>query len=144
MGQGVTDDKDLIVKISDYKGGGTSGQLIIDDVSVSAERDNTSYSGIGNDGVEGVGFGNKTYSFSGTTILNSDAAELAESIDSKDYLEGYLKTPNTEYSCGQLFWDDWEVSASDDGDVTFEVNFTVSDFSFEPGSEEDSEDSSDE
>jgi len=125
MGDGVTDDKDLVIKISDHEAGTTKGQLILDDIELSGERDNTEYAGIGNEETQGVGYGNKTYSISETAILNGAAADLALQISEEDYVEGFIRTPNMEASAGQLHWNDWSVSASDDGDVTFEVSFNV-------------------
>ena len=125
MGDGVTDDKDLVIKISDKEAGTTKGQLIIDDIELGGERDNTEYSGIGNDDTQGVGYGNKRYNLNETTILNGAAADLALEIDQEDYLEGFIRTPNMEASAGKLHWNDWTLSASDDGDVTFEIDCIV-------------------
>lgn len=125
MGEGVTDDKDLVIKVSDKEAGTTKGQLIIDDIELGGERDNTEYSGIGNEETTGVGYGNKSYNINKTTILNGAAADLALEISEEDYVEGFIRTPNMEASAGQLHWNDWSLSASDDGDVTFEVDFIV-------------------
>ncbi len=131
MGDGVTDDKDLTIKVSDKEAGTTKGQLILDDVSISGERDNTTYSGIGNEDIQAISYGNQEYSVSATAILNGASAELARDIQRGDYVEGWIRTANSEYSCGKLHWDDWEISASDDGEVTFEANFTVTGLSIE-------------
>lgn len=124
MGEGVTDDKDLVLTIADKSAGTTKGQLIIDDVELGGERDNSEYSGIGNEDTQGVGYGNKRHSLSETAILNGAAADLALSIDENDYLEGSFLSPNID-STFRLHWNDWNVSASDDGDVTLDIDAIV-------------------
>jgi len=44
-----TSEHDLIVKYAGKKGGGASGQLVIDDVEMSTSRDNRVRHGIGNE-----------------------------------------------------------------------------------------------
>jgi predicted secreted protein len=125
MGDGVTDDKELVIKIADSEAGTTKGQLIIDDIEFSGERDNTEYAGIGNDTTQGVGYGNKTYSLSTTSILNGAAADLALNVTGDDTVGGFVRTPNMQYHLGKLDWNSFDVSASDDGDVTFSCDFNV-------------------
>jgi hypothetical protein len=123
MGDGVTSDSELEIKIADAEAGTTKGQLILDDVEWRKERDNDPKHGIGHDEPQGMRYGNKTYSVSATAILNGAAANLALSIDDDAILTGTLKTPNLTVNVGKLDWNDVRVEASDDGDVTMSADF---------------------
>lgn len=125
MGWNVTDDKDLVVKIADEHAGNTRGQLILEDVEFSETRDNEEYAGIGNDTTQGVGYGNREFELDASAIYNGSAANLARSISSSDYVTGWIRTDEGEYSAGELHYNDWDVNATDDGDVEFNANFIV-------------------
>lgn len=120
---GVTSDADLVVKIGDHEAGTTKGQLILDDVEYRMERDNEVKHGIGNDEPQGTRKGNKTYHVSHSAILNGSAADLALSVADGDELTAVFRSPDMEIDVGVLDWNDWNVNASDDGDVMFEVEF---------------------
>lgn len=122
----VTGNGDLVVKVGDEIAGGTSGQLIIDDVTYSGSRDISEYAGVGNDETQGKSYGNKTFSLSVDTILNGSAATLARQIHDDEILSGYLKTPDDRYNLGELDWNEFEITASDGSDaVQLNADFTV-------------------
>lgn len=128
MGDGITSENELVITISDEEAGTTKGQLILEDVEYRMERDNEQKHGIGNDTPKGISYGNKECYVSHTAILNESAADLAMTLADDDTVEGMLRTPNMEIDVGKLDWNDWNVSASDDGDVTFEVEFDAREF----------------
>lgn len=125
MGDGVTDDKDLLIKLGSKQAGGVKGQLIIDDINFNGERDNTEYSGIGNEGTTGIGYGNETYALSFTEILNDAGAELIDETIGDEPISGIVRTPNYEFNLGKLDWNNFDFDASDDGDTTFAADFNV-------------------
>jgi len=128
MSEGVTSEKDLVIKIEDEEAGTTKGQLILEEVEYRMERDNDQKHGIGHETAQGISYGNQTCYVSTTAILNEAAASVATSIADGDTVTGVLRGPNMEIDVGKLDWNDWNVSATDDGDVTFDVEFDARDF----------------
>ena len=121
----TTNEIDLIVKYADEKGGGDDGQLIIDDVELERSRDNRTRHGIGNEEPQSIEKGNREYTFSTTTIMNTAAARALERIDSGE------ATTDTIYVREQDGWSDTaqgmvfntlNTSASDGGDTTVEID----------------------
>jgi hypothetical protein len=130
---GVTDESLLVIEISDGDGGtqtagGTSGQLVLDDVEFSKSRDNTMVHGIGNRTPQGVQRGNITYEVSASAHFNDSAAELAKSLGPTDELAGklYFRKDDTNSFSSHftaLDWNDCSIEASDDGDIVMSVDF---------------------
>jgi len=124
-----TNEIDLVVKYATEKGGGTDGQLIIDDVELSQSRDNRERHGIGNEEPQYIEKGNKSYSFSTTCMMNTAAARALKRIEDGNATTDtiYIKDDDvfTEQADGMVF-NDLTVSASDDGDtsVSIDANLT--------------------
>lgn len=120
-----TSELDLVVKYANQKGGGSDGQLVIDDVELSVSRDNRIRHGIGNEDPQYIEKGNKTYTFSTTTMMTTAAANALANIDSGDAETQtvYLKDDDviTGQSEGMVF-NDLTFSSSDDGDTTVSVD----------------------
>jgi hypothetical protein len=121
-----TNEIDLVVKYANEKGGSTDGQLIIDSVELERSRDNRVRHGIGNEEPQEIEKGNKTYTFSTTTYMNSAAARALERI-----FDGAAETqavyvvdneaPWKEKASGMVF-NSLTTSASDDGDTTVDID----------------------
>lgn len=129
MGDGVTSDSELEIKIEDASAGTTEGMLILDDVEFRKQRDNDPKHGVGNDEPQGMQYGNITYNVSATAHLNGASADLAVSVkrdaESGEHpiLTAVLRTPNLEVDVGKLDWNDVRIEASDGGDVTMAADF---------------------
>lgn len=135
MGDGVTDDKDMIISIGSpvgsdsysnddtvdqRKAGGSGGQLILNDVSFSGERDNTNHIGIGNDKSQGMSYGNKNHSASYEGILEKKLGQLLVALYENDNTpqKAYIRSSGVlEASIGKLDWNSFEWNATDDGDI---------------------------
>lgn len=120
-----TNEIDLVVKYATMKGGGDDGQLIIDDVELSRSRDNRVRHGIGNEDPQEIEKGNKTYTFSTTTLMNKTAAEALERIYEGDAETDGLYVRDSgvfkDKASGMVF-NDLTTSSSDDGDTTVEID----------------------
>jgi hypothetical protein len=127
---------DLLVKYADHKGGGTDGQLIIDDVETQRSRDNRIRHGIGNENPQDIEKGNKTYSFSTTTMMSNAAADALERIVDGDAEQDALyvrKSGDDGWSeqADGMVWNDVTTSASDDGDTTVSIDADLFGLDFE-------------
>lgn len=121
----TTSEIDLIVKYADHKGGGSTGQLVIDDVELNTSRDNRTRHGIGNEDPQAIEKGNKEYTFSTTTHLNSAAKDALVRIDNGDAEtdEIYLRDGDQfEGRADGMVFNDLTVSASDGGDTTVAID----------------------
>lgn len=125
MGDGVTSDNELVVRIGGQSAGSTAGQLILDDVEYNKTRDNEEKHGIGNAEPQGIRYGNRTYSVSATGIANQSTAGMLNEARDDNIITGVLRTPNKTISFGKLDWNDVTVEATDDGDVTVSVDFNA-------------------
>jgi hypothetical protein len=118
-------ETDLLVKYADKKGGGSDGQLIIDDVELSQSRDNRIRHGIGNEDPQNIEKGNRTYTFSTTTHMNATAIDAIRSIDNGDAETQtvYMKVDGvfSEEATGLIF-NDITTSSSDGGDTTVSID----------------------
>lgn len=124
MGDGLTDDKDLLIRIGDAQAGGVNGQLILEDINVNFSRDNTQYSGIGNKGTQGTSFGSIEYSVSVTDHLNEKGADMLDAaFNNNDSLRGIVRSPNFEVSVGELNWNNIDLDASDDDTYQLSIDF---------------------
>jgi len=124
MGNGVTDDKDLLIRVGDQQAGGIEGQLILEDINVNFSRDNTQYSGIGNEGTTGTSYGNVMYSVSVTDHVNEAGADLLdEAFNSDSPLRGIVRSPNFEVSIGQLDWNNIDLDAADEDSYQLSMDF---------------------
>lgn len=120
----TSNELDLVVKYAGQKGGG-SGQLVIDDVEISQSRDNRIRHGIGNEDPQNIEKGNRTYTFSTTTMMSSSAASALKSIDegTAETQEVYIKEDGVwEETASGMVFNDLTTSASDDGDVTVSID----------------------
>jgi len=133
MGDNVISDGELVFSITSpdddsnttYSAGTTAGQVILEDVTFTMERDNTMYHGIGNDEPQGMSYGNKTYSLSTETIVNEDIAQLVVEMynNGRSATDGVLRSDGAlEVNIGKIDWNSVEKSASDDGDVTLSID----------------------
>ena len=118
-------ETDLLVKYADAKGGGSDGQLIIDDVELSQSRDNRVRHGIGNQDPQNIEKGNRTYTFSTTTHMNETAIKAIRRIDSGEAETQaiYMKVDGvfSEEATGMVF-NDITTSSSDGGDTTVSID----------------------
>jgi len=120
-----TSEHDLIVKYAGKKGGGASGQLVIDDVEMSTSRDNRVRHGIGNENPQYIEEGNKTYTFSTTTMMNTAAAQALKDIRDGNARADtvYIKDDDVITEQAETFvWNDLTFSSSDDGDTTVSID----------------------
>jgi hypothetical protein len=121
-----TNETDLLVKYAGKKGGGDSGQLIIDDVELEQSRDNRIRHGIGNDEPQQIEKGNKTYTFSTTTFMSAAAAEALQAIENGDAETQAVFVKDSQGNFSQqadgMVFNTLNTSASDDGDTTVEVD----------------------
>jgi len=120
-----TNEIDLVVKYATKKGGGTDGQLVIDDVELSTSRDNRNRHGIGNEDPQYIEKGNKTYTFSTTAMMNEAAAEALVRIDNGDAEADTIYIRDDEVFEGQadgMVTNDVTTSASDGGDTTVGID----------------------
>lgn len=125
MGDNVIDDAQVRFRFEtndgEYGAGGTTGQIILNTVEISAERPTNGKSGIGNEGEVGVSYGTRTVSLDTEEELNREAAELLEDLWMND------RTPN-EVSViaadvldtrGSKFdWNEFSVTHEDDSSST--------------------------
>jgi len=120
----TSNELDLVVKYAGQKGGG-SGQLVIDDVEISQSRDNRIRHGIGNEDPQNIEKGNRTYTFSTTTMMSESAASALKAIDdgTAETQEVYIKENGVwEETASGMVFNDLTTSASDDGDVTVSID----------------------
>lgn len=120
---GVIDDGDLLIEIGSQKGG-TKGQLILSDVTLSGERDNTYVYGIANNQAEDLIEGNETFTISTEQYINQEAANLLESAYNDDAsLSGKFQGGDViEVSYTKLDWNTFEINGSEDGEVTLTLD----------------------
>lgn len=120
-----TNEIDLIVKYAGQKGGGTDGQLVIDDVELEQSRDNRNRHGIGNDDPQWIEKGNKTYTFSTTAFMSSASAQALEDIDAGNAEAEAVYIRDDDVFAGKapgMVFNTLNVSASDDGDTTVQID----------------------
>jgi len=120
-----TNEIDLVVKYASKKGGGTDGQLVIDDVELSSSRDNRNRHGIGNEDPQYIEKGNRTYTFSTTAMMNKAAAEALKRIDDGEAEADTIYLRDDEVFTGQaegMVFNDLTTSASDGGDTTVAID----------------------
>jgi hypothetical protein len=121
-----TNETDLLVKYAGKKGGGDSGQLIIDDVELEQSRDNRIRHGIGNSEPQQIEKGNNTYTFSTTTYMSDAAAQALQAIKNGNaetqavFIED--GAGNFKQSASGMVFNTLNTSASDDGDTTVEID----------------------
>lgn len=124
MGNGLTDDKELLVRIGDEQAGGVEGQLILEDLNVNLSRDNTTYSGIGNEGTTGTSYGNVSVSLSLTDHVNESGARMLDAaVNSDTPVRGIVRSPNLEISIGELDWNNIDLDAADEDTYQLSIDF---------------------
>jgi hypothetical protein len=137
-------EADLLIQIND-KQGGSEGQLLLSDVTVSGSRDNTLIYGIGNKQPQEVDPGNEEFSMSVEQYMTKEAAELLREIvnntptpESSDGADDVIPNISTggqsidaayllfgdglEMTIGDFRWNDFEINASEDGEVTVSLD----------------------
>lgn len=126
-------EQDLIVQYASKKAGGSSGQLVLDDVEISNSRDNRRRVGIGNDTTQYIEKGNPDPTFSTTAMLNDAAAKALKNIDdgTAEASKVYVKEGSTiEGSASGMITNDVTLSSSDDGDTTVSIDADLVDLSW--------------
>lgn len=124
MGNGLTDDKELLVRIGDEQAGGIEGQLILEDLNINLSRDNTTYSGIGNEGTTGTSHGNASVSLSLTDHVNESGARMLDAaVNSDTPVRGIVRSPNLEISIGELDWNNIDLDAADEDTYQLSIDF---------------------
>jgi len=122
----TTNEVDLLVKYGGKKGGGSDGQLIIDDVELSSSRDNRVRHGIGNEDPQEIERGNKTYTFSTTCMMNEAAAQAMAGIrdGTLESKAVYVQESGGKWKdkATKMVWNDITLSSSDGGDTTVAID----------------------
>jgi len=137
MGDGVTDEQELVITIGSGQAGGKQGQVIMEDITYNAERDNTHHHGLGNDESQGISYGNKTQTVDSTQTVNETVAGLIDDYMGDGTLTGSIEMPNKTVDLGKLHWNNLELEASDgDGAPTLSVSFDVTEADTETPSED--------
>jgi len=119
-----TSELDLVVKYGGKKGGGSDGQLVIDDVELSQSRDNRVRHGIGNSEPQYIEKGNPTYTFSTTSYMNGAAIGVIRNIETDNVATKavYMKDGDVfKGSASGMVVNDITVSSSDGGDTTVSI-----------------------
>jgi len=123
-------EQDLVVRYAKEKGGGEDGQLVIDDVELSETSDNRIRHGIGQQDPTSIEQGNKTYTFSATTMLNDAQVRALKRIDNGEARASSVYVLHTD-SDGTITYkeqaegmvtNDVTRQASDDGDVSVSID----------------------
>lgn len=119
----TVNEQDLIIRVAGEEGGGTSGQLILTDVTFSAERDNRMSYGIGNDEPQDISPGNKSFSLSFEQELTEQGAVMLRKIVDNGAETALIKSGDVlEFNIGEIRWNSVEESISDDGEVMVTVD----------------------
>lgn len=124
MGDNVIDDAQVIFELDNYEGG-EPGKLILNSVTLTVERPTNGYSGLGNEGETAVGYGTRSASMSHETVLNQEAAEMLADLYQNDRSPkevSVLAGPVLDARATKFDWNNLELSAEDDGDVTVSVD----------------------
>lgn len=129
MGDNVIDDAQVIFEQStdddEFVGGGDTGLVILNSVTLTIERPTNGYSGLGNEGEVAVGYGTETASMDHEEMINERAAEML------DELYNNARTPTEvsviagdvlDASAAKFDWNELEISAEDDGDQMISVS----------------------
>lgn len=129
MGDEIIDDGDLIFNYDGVTSSGEaadeSGQLILESVSLTVERDNDPKHGISNKEPQAMSYGNKTYTLSFEGHVNEAIADVvvAMYLDDQTPRDADLRSEGAmEATIGKIDWNSVEKSGSDDGDVTLSVD----------------------
>jgi hypothetical protein len=114
-------EHDIVVQYADHKGGGDSGQLVIDEVELTESSDNRVRHGIGNPDPSSIEKGNSTYTFSTTTMLNDAAVQALKNIKRGDAVAQAIYVMHTD--------DDGNINYKEkaSGMVPNDITETVSD-----------------
>lgn len=124
MGDNIIDDGNLVITVAGESAGDEAGQLILSDITLSSERDNTNYHGLGNRDTQAIGFGNKEHTLSFEGIVEETIADVIvdmyendETVQDADIIaDGALAA-----EIGVVVWNSVETGASDGDDVTLSV-----------------------
>lgn len=128
MGDNVIDDAQIIFEIADSQAGGEGGKLILSSVTLTVDRPTNGYSGIGNEGEVAVGYGTRSASLDHEEILNREAARLLEELYQNDRSPKemtILAGDVLRAEAAKFDWNNLELNAEDDGDVTVSISGKV-------------------
>lgn len=122
-----TNEVNLVVRYADHQAGGETGQLVIDDVSLTQSRDNRNRHGIGNDDPQWIEKGNNTYTFSTTAFLSDASAAALKRIERGDAVSDAIHitdtgTGNTLGKASGMVFNELTVESSDGGDSTVSID----------------------
>jgi len=120
MGDNVIDDAQVIFEIDDFTGGGDTGRLIIQSVTITVDRPTNGYSGIGNETEVAVGYGTLSASMDAETVVNERAAAVLEDLYRNDRSPkevSLILGEAADVRASEFDWNELEVSVEDDGDT---------------------------
>lgn len=132
MGDNVIDDAQVIFEHSidgdDYAGGGDTGLIILENVTLTTERPTNGYSGLGNEGETAVGYGTLVHSMDHEQMLNEEAAEMLEDLynNAREPSEvSIIAGDALDMSVAKFDWNELETSYENDGDQMVSVSGKV-------------------
>jgi len=113
----------------EVQGGGQGGTAVVNDSTLSIERDNTMHHGIGNNEPVDHTAGNKTYTLDEEAQVSREVYEAMKAMYREDIpAEGAIldddgDTPTVDVNIGKIVWNTIELGTSDGDDVT--INFSA-------------------
>ena len=129
MGDTIIDDGDLVVTYGGESSDTDSGQLIISDVTVGLNRDNTTIHGLSTNEPQALSHGNKTYELSFEGMIDQSLADVIRdqyqndtTVSGSVYSDTSDGAPQLKASIGKIDWNSIEISGSDGGDVTISLD----------------------
>ncbi len=119
------EDGDLIVELGGSSAGGSSGTLVLNDVSLSLSSSNTMHIGVGNKEPVDHSQGNREYTFDTEGVMSRELYDEVKSI----YESGTASSAalldeddNINADIGKLVWSEVELSASDGDNPTVSLS----------------------
>lgn len=128
MGDNVIDDAQVIFEVAGYQGGGDTGKVIFESVTLTMSRDTRGYSGIGNEAETAVGYGTRTASIDHEQDLNQEAADMLKDLWNNDRSPkeiSIIAEDTIDAHAAKFDWNELELDVQDDGDVTTSVSGKV-------------------
>jgi len=118
----VLDDAQVIFEVStaddDYKGGGETGVVVVESVTLTVSRDVTEYSGLGNAEMVAHSTGPESASLDSEVVLAERSAQMLDDVyNNPEPTEvSVLHGDVLDTSAAQFIWDELEISNEDQGD----------------------------
>jgi len=131
MGRNALDDADVLFEIStdgeDYKGGGQTGIVVFNSVSLSVERTVNEYSGLGNDGMVAHSEGPESASMDTEAILNERSAQMLDDVYNGDggVEVSVIHGDVLDTSSPRFIWEELEISNEDEGDQMVSISGVI-------------------